>query len=202
MSAVHPSWFLRGLGEEDLLVVPFDAPRPEGRVLLAPMFVLGYMERWLFEPDAREVLLSIHTTLFGPLDLEPWAYDELHLWIGPPLRLAFERMDLVVLAPKRRNASIPGKPVEGPYIPPSVKEKTWIEIVLLDSDDKPVPNELCKVTLPSGEIVTRNLDAKGFLRIDGIEPGGTSDVEFPNIDGREWGRTKFPKGGEGPGAKK
>ncbi len=195
MTPVFPCWILRGLGDEELRVQPFEAPRPEGWDLLAPMFPIGYMEsRWLFERDALLVLLDIYTTLFGPLDVEQWAHDELHLRIGPALRSALMRMDLVVLAIRRRNASAPGEPREVPVIPPpQQKEKTWIEVVLLDSDDKPVANAAYQITLPSGEKRTGRLDDKGFVRIDGIEEGGTCDVEFPEIDGREWGTTKFPK---------
>jgi hypothetical protein len=36
----------------------------------------------------------------------------------------------------------------------------------------------------------RTLDANGLLRVDGIDPAGICDVEFPDIDGREWGPTK------------
>ena len=192
---VYPRWILRGLGEEELIIQPFEAPRPEGRELLSPQFPIGYMEsQWLFERDARLVLINIYTTLFGPLDLEPWAYDELHLRIGPPLRSALMRRDLVVLAVRRRNASVPGTATRMPTIPPpKIKDKTWIEVVLLDSDDKPVANAAYQITLPSGEKRTGRLDDKGFVRIDGIEEGGTCDVEFPEVDGREWGRRKVPK---------
>lgn len=193
---VYPRWTLRGLGEEELIVQPFEAPRPPGRELLSPQFPIRYLEsRWLFERDARLVLIDIYTTLFGPLDLEPWAHDELHVRIGPALRSALMRRDLVVLAVRRRNASVPGTAAKVPSEPPpKKKDKTWIEVVLLDSDDKPVANAAYQITLPSGEKRTGRLDDKGFVRIDGIEEGGTCDVEFPEIDGREWGRSKFPKG--------
>jgi hypothetical protein len=193
-----PNWILRGLGDEELLVQPFDAPRPPEYVILPPMFVIGYLGRWLHEADARRVLLDIYATLFGALDVAPWAYDEIHERIGPPLVTAFERMDLIVLTPRRRNASPPLKdrPVEPPHLPPK-EEKTWVEIVLLDWDDKPVPSALCKVTLPDGSIVQQRLNEKGLLRIDGIDPAGICDVEFPEIDGREWGRAKPAKGGAG-----
>lgn len=196
MTFVYPSWILRGLGDEELIVQPFEAPRPPNRELLAPMFPIGYLKyRWLWDRDARLVLLDIYRTLFGPPDLEPWAYDdELHLHIGPRLESVFMRMDLVALAVRRRNASVPGEVKELPSTPPpQKKEKTWIEVVLLDSDDKPVANAAYRITLPSGEKRTGRLDDKGFVRIEGIEEGGTCDVEFPEVDGREWGRTKFSK---------
>lgn len=194
-SPMYPRWILRGLGEEELLIQPSQAPRPPGRELLSPQFPIGYMDsRWLLERDARLVLIDIYTTLFGPLDLEPWAYDELHLRIGPALRSAFARRELVALAVRRKNASVPGTATKLPSTPPpKKKDNTWIEVVLLDSDDKPVPNAAYRITLPSGEKRFGRLDEKGFVRIDGIEEAGTCDVEFPEIDGREWGRTKLPK---------
>jgi len=193
LRAYH-QWILRGLGDEELRVQPFDAPRPPRWVLLPPMFPIGYMQGWLYDPDARRVLLDIYATLFGALRLQGWSYDEVALGIGPALRTAFERKDLVVLAARPGNAPRPVPKVPSIPPPPSKKkEKTWIEVVLLDSDDKPVANEPYQITLPSGEKRTGRLDDKGFVRIDGIEGGGSCDVEFPEIDGREWGRTKFPK---------
>lgn len=185
----YPSWILRGLGGEPLLVQTFDAPRDPAWEVLDPMFVLGYLERWLEDPASRALLLDIHATLFGALDATTWALGEERRWLRPELRLAFERLDLIVLierglssGPPRRPTPIPPSPKPGP----PQKEKTFIEIVLLDQDGKPVAGERFVITLPDGAKVNGNLDAKGFKRVDGIDPG-TCDVEFPDIDGREWG---------------
>lgn len=78
-----------------------------------------------------------------------------------------------------------------PHVPPEKsaeedQEKSWIEIELLDADGEPVPGEPYKVTLPDGSTVAEGtLDAKGFARVDGIDPG-TCKVTFPARDQSCW----------------
>ncbi len=191
------SWFLPGLGSEPLLVQTFDAPRDPTLKLLAPMFVVGYLERWLEEPGSRSILLDIHSTLFGGRHAASWSHGEEHRWLKPELRTAFERLDLIVLIEFQFSAPSPSPrlvPSSPPPAPTSLKLKTFIEIVLLDRAGKPVVGEAFKITLPDGAVVTGKLDANGFKRVDGVDPG-TCDVEFPNLDGREWGPRPF----DGPG---
>ena len=64
--------------------------------------------------------------------------------------------------------------------------KTYIEIKLLDTENKPVPGEAYKITLPDGQTVAEGtLDDKGFARIDGVDPGSCK-VTFPNMDKTVW----------------
>jgi hypothetical protein len=65
-------------------------------------------------------------------------------------------------------------------------KKSWIEITLTQGE-KPVPGEAYRVELPDGSTKQGDLDANGFARIDGIDPG-TCKVSFPDRDGREWKR--------------
>ncbi|MEP7126501.1 MAG: hypothetical protein ABJE95_36555 [Byssovorax sp.] len=188
-----PCWFFRGLGDEPLMAQPFDAPRDLGWDVLDPMFVVAYLEGWLLDSEARATLYQIHATLFGALAVSAWGLGEEHLSLRPLLRRAFERQDLVVLAPRRRNAQLPGQaaPIQPPSLPqqpPPPTLKTFIEIVLLDEDDVPVAGEPFQITLPDGRVQTGTLDRAGFARVDGIDPG-VCDVQFPRIDGREWGKT-------------
>lgn len=197
---VYPRWILRGLGDEELIVQPFEAPRPEGRELLSPQFPIGYMEsRWLFERDARRVLIDIYTTLFGPLDLEPWAYDELHLRIGPPLRSALMRRDLVVLAVRRRNASVPGTATRMPSSPPPKKddELTWFEVRFVDEVSDPIGDiELVFSILGSKRQVTTNSD--GLARVDDVE-ASFADVTVASVTALRdtlrprWGKQRVQK---------
>ena len=189
-----PYWFFRGLGDEPLMVVPFDAPRDLGWDVLDPMFVVSYLEGWLLDSEARATLYDVYAALFGPLPTTAWGLGEEHLSLKPLLRRAFERQDLVVLAPRRMNAVLPGQaaPIQPPTLPqrpPPPVLKTFIEIVLLDQDGNPVAGEVFQLTLPDGRVQNGNLDRAGFARVDGIDPG-VCDVRFPNIDGREWGTTR------------
>ena len=57
----------------------------------------------------------------------------------------------------------------------------WIEIELVGEDNKPIPNEKYKVTLPDGSVNEGELDQNGWARIEG-EPEGICEVTFPNLD--------------------
>jgi len=76
-----------------------------------------------------------------------------------------------------------------PHKPPREDDqhakKSWIEIKLIDEDNRPVSGEAYEVTLPDGTMDTGTLDQNGFVRIEGIDPG-TCRVTFPNLDGTSW----------------
>ena len=78
-----------------------------------------------------------------------------------------------------------------PHKPPQTKEekakkKSWIEIELVDKNNKPVSGEPYRVTMPDGQTVAEGtLDEKGFARVDGIDPG-TCKVTFPNLEKQAW----------------
>lgn len=78
---------------------------------------------------------------------------------------------------------IPFKPAQDDE--EEAKEKTWIEIELVDESDEPVPGEKYKITLPDGRVTTGTLDQNGFARVDGIDPG-TCQVTFPELDKDAW----------------
>jgi len=57
----------------------------------------------------------------------------------------------------------------------------WIEIELVGEDNKPIPDEKYKVTLPDGSIKEGKLDQNGWARVEGA-PAGDCEVTFPEID--------------------
>jgi uncharacterized Zn-binding protein involved in type VI secretion len=61
----------------------------------------------------------------------------------------------------------------------------WTEIELVDDDRLPVPGEAFVVTTPDGRSIEGALDANGYARLDGLEPGRYR-VDFPRLDGRSW----------------
>jgi len=65
------------------------------------------------------------------------------------------------------------------------KKVSWIEIKLVDEEGEPVPGELYRITLPDGSVVEGTLDAQGFARVDGLDPGSCK-VTFPRLDERSW----------------
>jgi type VI secretion system secreted protein VgrG len=62
----------------------------------------------------------------------------------------------------------------------------YIEITLVDQENNPIPGEPYQITLPDGSTVASGtLDAKGYARVDGIDPGQCK-VTFPNRDKSVW----------------
>ncbi len=79
-----------------------------------------------------------------------------------------------------------------PHKPPATEEEkkartSWIEIELVDEDNKPVPGEPYRITMPDGQTVAAGtLDHRGFARVDDIEPG-TCKITFTDLDRDAWG---------------
>ena len=83
--------------------------------------------------------------------------------------------------------SVKTKPYKRPKTQAGKEKKpSWIEIEMVDEDGDPVPGQAYSITLPDGETVAEGtLDEKGFVRIDGIDPG-TCKITFPNLDKDAW----------------
>lgn len=65
------------------------------------------------------------------------------------------------------------------------QEKTWIEIVLVDMDSKPVPNERYRVKLPGGEVKEGRLNSYGQAGFYELNPGSCK-ISFPDLDTEAW----------------
>jgi len=65
------------------------------------------------------------------------------------------------------------------------EKKSWIEIELVDDDNKPVAGEKYEITLPDKTVAKGTLDAKGVARVDGIDPG-SCQISFPELDKSAW----------------
>ena len=72
-----------------------------------------------------------------------------------------------------------------PHSEENKEKKHWIEIELVDEQNKPVPGEKYRITCPDGAIYGGTLDEKGFARVDGLDPG-TCKVTFPELDKEAW----------------
>ena len=81
----------------------------------------------------------------------------------------------------------PSKPHKAPQDIEEEK-KSWIEIEMVGEDDKPIPGEKYKITLPDDTVAQGTLNEKGFARIEGIAEPGTCKVTFPDIDKEAWGK--------------
>lgn len=65
------------------------------------------------------------------------------------------------------------------------EETHFIEIELRDEEGKPIPDEAYFVELPDGSTKSGRTDAKGFARIDGVDPG-TAKISFPDLDKKSY----------------
>ena len=79
--------------------------------------------------------------------------------------------------------SEPFKPGPGPEDGEETeeKEKSWIEIELHDQEGEPVPGERYEIKLPDGKVAKGYLDANGYARVDGFDPG-QCEVTYPELD--------------------
>jgi type VI secretion system secreted protein VgrG len=68
--------------------------------------------------------------------------------------------------------------------PPKVLH--WIEIVLVDEEGRPVPDEPYALRLPDGALRTGRLGTDGTAFEGNLVIPGMCQVRFPAIDGREW----------------
>ena len=73
------------------------------------------------------------------------------------------------------------EPRDEPAAPTEPETTTaWIEVELVDEDQRPIPGEQYRVILPDGTRREGALDAQGRVRIDGFEPG-TCHISFPEL---------------------
>jgi hypothetical protein len=80
----------------------------------------------------------------------------------------------------------PPPPAGGPPVVVASRDKpSWLVIELVDEAGKPVPAEPYRVVPPSGVPVEGKLDARGTVRIEGVDPG-ICKVSFPERDAKGW----------------
>lgn len=75
----------------------------------------------------------------------------------------------------------PGQPV----IQPCRDNQHWIEVVLLDKDNEPIPGEHYELRLPDQSLRKGRLNREGSVKFEGIVAGDAS-IAFPGIDAQEW----------------
>jgi hypothetical protein len=77
---------------------------------------------------------------------------------------------------------------------PCKEDATWIEVRLVDRQQKPVAGERYRIRLPDSSLREGTLDNDGRVRFDNIV-GGQAEITFPNLDKRDW----KPAEGAAPG---
>ena len=77
------------------------------------------------------------------------------------------------------------RPVPVPPTLPIKPVKTWVEIELVDQDERPVAGERYRLVLPDGSTRTGKLGETGRVFVGDIDPG-MCQVSFPDIHEKEW----------------
>jgi hypothetical protein len=75
-------------------------------------------------------------------------------------------------------------PVGGTTMP--CQQKHYVEIELLGEDDRPVPGEEYRITLPDGRVVTGQLNVLGKAYVPDIPDLGNCQITFPALDNEAW----------------
>ena len=78
----------------------------------------------------------------------------------------------------------PCAPTEGSPTP-THPATSWIEIMLIGEDDRPVVGERYRVELADGSAIEGRIGPSGVVRLEGIEPGRYA-VSFPRLDASAW----------------
>ena len=89
--------------------------------------------------------------------------------------------------PRLTPVSPPARAAGPPVVVVDREKPSWLAFDLTDEGGRPMAGEPFVVTLPNGQEVTGALDAKGTVRIEGIDPG-TCKVSFPERDRDGWKR--------------
>jgi hypothetical protein len=184
-----PYWVFAGAGGSRLFAVRYDAWIDPSLVVLPPSAALRWLDRWLLDPlDLRE-LLQLYASLYGPLSPSPWGAFDVALPLEHRLSRAIEHGDLLILESRLEGVAAgpegpePPEPPSQPLGPPRPMGDAWIEVELLDYANQRYATAL-RLTPPSSGPSLPTF--QGFVRVEDLVPG-TCDIEFPAIDGREWG---------------
>ena len=174
-------------------MLPSDTPVQFQSVAQVRDFLRWYVKDDFQSRSFREALIRLERHIHTLTDEEMLNRLASHVVSGD-LKIVF-RTKPVHLAkafggvpglPQRINPVIekkrPPVKVEPPPPRPTVTNQlTWVEILLVDTDGKPVPDVRYRIELPDGQFQEGNLDENGRARADEIEPG-TCWISFPDHD--------------------
>lgn len=165
----------------------------KGLATVNPHIASLSIDRWLADPETRSTMIDMFESVTGrdgSVAARMRGLD-LHRYIKPQILETFRRGEFVLLRiphlsiiPIKEDKPKEEQPQEEPAPRPTTKT-TWVEIALVDGDDKPVAGMKYLIELPDGTTRTGTLGDNGKARVEGIDPGNCT-VTFPDLDGTEW----------------
>ncbi|MGH9900338.1 MAG: hypothetical protein ACRD68_00695 [Pyrinomonadaceae bacterium] len=184
-------WRLQ-LNAEPLVIIPRRDLYPEEAATVEVSRLAAQLEGWLSDPLARQVVLDIFEWAYGrsAQTLKRDGGAQLQRTVRTHVEAAFRNRELVALTfprPERLpHARQPPPPSDGGNAKqPPVRQKTWIEIELVDDTGQPVKGERYRIQTPDGDFINGVLDAQGRARVGDLDPG-ECEVCFPDLDARGW----------------
>lgn len=144
---------------------------------------------------ALSVLREIHGALYPEahdafIPAFGAARDAETAWrIGEAVERAASTGQLAIVADARPVMHVAPKPLDpalGPSEGAASEPAHYIELELVDQDEKPVGGESYIVKLPDGGTRTGRLDSNGRASVTGIKDPGSCQVSFPNLDVSVW----------------
>lgn len=146
----------------------------------------SYIDEWLRNPATASVIEDMlrNTPLgSGQISLRSRGPTELRERLANAFRLG----ELVVLHHER--ARLLGGSNETPKTDPAPprpqREKTWIEVQLVNKKGQPVAGARYRLKITDGSIREGKLDERGSVRVPGIDPG-MCEITFLDFDAKEW----------------
>lgn len=118
-------------------------------------------------PRSRRDLAAFRNSLFEQL---------LHRLLGAAALLKQPRPH----AHHREDDEIESEELLGPQ-----EDVEWIEVQLVDEDDRPVPGVRYRIELSDRRVRSGSTNANGVIRYDRL-PGGTCKLTFPDLDESAW----------------
>jgi hypothetical protein len=112
-------------------------------------------------------------------ELASWTLDELRDRV-----VSWVRAGRLVVWRARRAPPLFKPELELPRVD-SLGPTSWIEIVLVDQENKPVPGERYVLDLGDGTMRRGTLDGSGFAREEDLK-GSRCKVLFPDLDPQSW----------------
>lgn len=190
MKQARPGWTIPGRFVDYLVVEGSELSVHDPRPRASSGTVRSLLDTWLTSPFIADRLFDLCGTAGdrrapGLRATERRRREER---LRRTLLDAFLRGRLVALEVKQLQPRLPAEEEAAPPPPPveeTASETTFVALEMKDEDGEPMAYARYVVLLPDGSKREGRLNANGYARIDGVNPGQCK-VSFPDYDESSW----------------